>query len=155
MTAPQPPPVMALDKLHDFYQPAPVSWTPHTVGWYIVFGMVALLLLWFAVREGRRWMRNRYRREALRELASTQPEQLSALLKRTALAAWPREQVASLSGDRWIGFLVESSAIHSFQETPGNRIESIALATTSLSPEERDHLRDLAVQWIRRHRVQA
>ncbi len=152
---PQPPTAAVLGKLHDFYQPAPVSWTPQTIGWYIVFGIVALLLLWFVVREVRLWMRNRYRREALRELASASPEQLSALLKRTALAAWPREQVASLSGDKWLSFLVESSAIHSFQEAPGNRIEAVALAKTSLSGEEQDHLRDLAAQWIRSHRVQA
>jgi hypothetical protein len=156
MTAstPQAPSAAALEKLHDFYQPAPVPWTPQTIGWYVVFGIVALLLLWFTVREARRWMRNRYRREALRELASTSPEQLSALLKRTALAAWPREQVASLSGEKWLGFLVESSTIHSFQETPGNRIETVAFATTSLSAEEERRLRDLAAQWIRRHRVQ-
>jgi hypothetical protein len=150
----QPPSAAALNKLHDFYRPSPVPWTPQTIGWYVVFGIVALLLLWFAVREVRRWMRNRYRREALRELSSTSPEQLSALLKRTALAAWPREQVASLSGDRWLSFLVESSAIHSFQESPGNRIEVAALAAASLSAEEQHHLKDLAAQWIRRHRVQ-
>jgi hypothetical protein len=152
---PEPAPVATLGKLHAFYQPGPISWTPQTIGWYIVFGFGALFLLWFVVREVRHWKLNRYRREALRELGSTPPEQLSALLKRTALAAWPREQVASLSGDKWIGFLVESSAIHSFQEYPGDRIEAIALAAASLSPEEESHLKDLAAQWIRRHRVQA
>jgi Domain of unknown function (DUF4381) len=153
-SAPQPPTAAALDKLHDFYQPVPVSWSPQTVGWYVVSGIGALLLLWFVVREVRLWVRNRYRREALSELASTSPEQLSALLKRTALAGWPREQVASLSGDRWLRFLVESSAIHSFQEAPGNLIEAVALAPASLTAEEQDRLKDLAAQWIRRHRVQ-
>jgi Domain of unknown function (DUF4381) len=145
----------ALDKLHGFYQPSPVPWTPHTLGWYIIFGILALLVVWLTIWEISNWRRNRYRREALRELASTSPEQLSGLLKRTALAAWPREQVASLSGDKWIGFLAESSAIPSFRESPGNLIEQIAFAPSSLSSKDEVVLRDLSAQWIRRHRVQA
>jgi hypothetical protein len=145
----------ALDKLHGFYQPPPVPWTPHTLGWYILFGILVFLITWLTIWEIRKWRKNRYRREALHELASTPPEQLSGLLKRTALAAWPREQVASLSGDKWIGFLAESSAIPSFLENPGNLIEHIAFAPPPLSPGDEAALRDLSAQWIRRHRVQA
>jgi hypothetical protein len=74
MTAP-------LDKLHDFYQPSPPSWRPQTIGWYVVFAIAALLLLWLVIHLVRRWIANRYRREAMRELAHARPEQLSALLK--------------------------------------------------------------------------
>jgi len=157
MTSPasQTAPSAALDKLHGFYQPPPVPWTPQTLGWYIVFGILAVLIVWLTIWEIRRWRQNRYRREALRELASTTPEQLSGLLKRTALAAWPRERVASLSGDTWIVFLAESSAIPAFRENPGNLIEQIAFAPPSLSSEDEAVLRDLSAQWIRRHRVQA
>jgi hypothetical protein len=145
----------ALDKLHGFYQPPPVPWTPQTLGWYIVFGILALLIVWLTIWKIHNWRQNGYRREALRELASSSPEQLSGLLKRTALAAWPREHVASLSGDKWIDFLAESSAIPSFRENPGNRIEQIAFAPPPLSPKDEVVLRDLSAQWIRRHRVQA
>jgi hypothetical protein len=145
----------ALDKLHGFYQPPPVPWTPQTLGWYIVFGILALLVVWLTIWKIRNWRRNRYRREALRELTSASPEQLSGLLKRTALAAWPREHVASLSGDKWIDFLVESSDIPSFRENPGRLIEQIAFASASLSSEDETVLRDLSKRWVRRHRVQA
>lgn len=157
MTLPvsQTAPPAALEKLHDFYQPPPVPWTPQTLGWYVVFGVLALLVVWVTIWKIRNWRHNRYRREALHELASASPEQLSGLLKRTALAAWPREQVASLSGDKWIGFLAESSAIPAFRENPGNLIEQIAFALPSLSSEDEAVLRDLSAQWIRRHRVQA
>jgi hypothetical protein len=145
----------SLDKLHGFYQPPPVPWTPQTPGWYIVFGILALLIVWLTIRTIRHWRQNRYRREALRELISTSPEQLSGLLKRTALAAWPRQQVASLSGDKWIGFLAESSAMPAFRDNPGRLIEQIAFASASLSSEDEVVLRDLSARWIRRHRVQA
>ena len=61
---------------------------------------------------------NRYRRQALAELSqiehapkSASPELLSkltVLVRRTALAAFPREQVAPLIGPAWLSFLDRS-----------------------------------------------
>jgi hypothetical protein len=144
----------SLDKLHDFYQPPPPAWTPQTIGWYVVFAVIALLAMWMTIHTLRRWLANRYRREALRELALLQPEQFSTLLKRTALSAWPRDRVASLSGDTWLKFLNESAKSNSFQQTPGNRIEEIALRSATLSSEDEHTLRKITAEWIRRHRVQ-
>ena len=148
-------PNATLDKLHDYYQPAPPAWIPHTIGWYLLFGIVALLLLWFGIHTIRRWLANRYRREALRELAVATPDQFSALLKRTALAAWPREKVASLSGDAWLKFLSDAGTAESFQSAPGNRIEELALRADSALVEDEQALRTTVAKWIRRHRVQA
>jgi hypothetical protein len=145
MTAP-------LDKLHDFYQPALPSWRPQTIGWYVVFGIAALLLLWLAVHIIRRWLADRYRREALRELAQTRPEELSELLKRTALSLWPREAVASLSGEAWLRFLDESARSELFQSAPASLLEEIALRPVSLSSEDESALRNAAALWIRKHR---
>jgi Domain of unknown function (DUF4381) len=144
-----------LSKLHDFYYPPPISWKPQTIGWYTLFAVLALALMWFAYHAVRRWHHNRYRRLALKELPNTPPELLSALLKRTALAAWPRDTIASLTGSRWLAFLTRTSSLDSFQHLPGSHIEEIALSPTPRSPDEERRLRDLAAKWIRRHRVQA
>ncbi len=69
-----------LDNLHDFYQPPPPAWTPQTIGWYFLFAIAGLLLLWAVAHLIRAWLANRYRREALNELALLPPEQFSALL---------------------------------------------------------------------------
>ena len=53
----------------------------------------------------RHWQRNAYRREALRALETADGRDISAILKRAALAAFPREQVASLNGAAWLAFL--------------------------------------------------
>jgi hypothetical protein len=148
MTAP-------LDKLHDFYQPPPPSWMPQTIGWYVLFTIIGLLLLWFGIHSIRKWLADRYRREALRELPTIPIDQLSALLKRTALSAWRRERVASLNGKEWLGFLDASSSERGFDRAPGNRIEDVALHRTALSEQDERELRRLAAAWIRRHRVQA
>lgn len=147
MTAP-------LDKLHDFYQPSPPAWTPQTIGWYVVFVLFSLLIVWLIFHTVRHWMRNRYRREALRELAATSPDQFSTLLKRTALAAWPRERVASLNGEAWLTFLSDTAADGAFHHAPGSLIEDIALRSTLLSAADEQTLRQLTANWIRRHRVQ-
>jgi Domain of unknown function (DUF4381) len=141
-----------LDSLHDFYRPLPPSWRPQTVGWYVVFAIAALLLLWLSLHLIRRWQQNRYRREALTELARIEATQFSALLKRTALSAWPREEVASLSGPAWLRFLDSSAPEPSFVLAPGNRLEEIAFSVQKLSSEDESALRAAAGAWIRQHK---
>jgi hypothetical protein len=145
----------ALEKLHGFYQPTPPAWTPQTIGWYALFSILVMSLLWVAARMIRSWLGNRYRRQALKELVAASPNQFSALLKRTALAAWPREKIASLSGDAWLKFLNEVAPSDIFQRAPGNRIEEIAFHQGVVSIEDEKALRLLTAEWIRRHRVQA
>jgi Domain of unknown function (DUF4381) len=148
-------PNAALEKLRDYYQPVPPSWRPQTIGWYVLFAIVALSLLWLAGSMIRGWFKDRYRREALQELATATPGQFSALLKRTALCAWPREKVASLSGEAWLDFLNGAVGRNLFQSTPGNLIEEIAFHENKASPDEEQALRAFVAEWIRRHRVQA
>lgn len=95
----------ALRSLHDIAVPPPVSWMPQTWGWAVLAGLLGLALLVWALKTWRRYRRNAYRREALRMLGDIErllqtPEkhaealhQLAEVLKRTALAAWPRAHV--------------------------------------------------------------
>ena len=72
-----------------------------------------------AWRIGSHRRRNRYRREALRTLAVIESQadhrpgkvasQIAALLKRTALAAYPRRRIAKLHGADWARFLCQSA----------------------------------------------
>ncbi len=142
-----------LDKLHNFYQPPAPAWTPQTVGWYILFAIVGLVVIWMAVHLVRGWFANRYRRAALQELTLLPPSEFSALLKRTALEAWPRERVASLSGVGWLKFLNEAVGNDAFHLAPADLIEEIALQKVTLSNEDEHALREAVATWIRRHHV--
>jgi len=94
-----------LSNLRDIVVPPAVSFWPPAAGWWVV-GAACLIAAGIAVAAAMRHRRrNAYRREALRELASADARDISAILKRAALAAFPREQVASLSGPAWLAFL--------------------------------------------------
>ena len=115
----------SLERLHDIAVPPPVSWWPPAPGWYVVGAVVLVIAgvaLWVAVS---RWWKNRYRRAALRELDQLPRSGVAALaelLKRTALAAYPRERVASLTGEPWLKFLNETGHTEEFTRVPGNVI---------------------------------
>ena len=111
------PQLLAL--MNDIARPGPVPWTPQTVGWVVVALWLAAVLVLVAVSGIRRWRANRYRRDALAALsaiaarADREPalaaQQLATLLKRTALVAYPRAEVASLYGAAWAAFLCRSA----------------------------------------------
>lgn len=116
MSAPPLPEVFgnyALDDFVEVVSPADISWLPQTTGWL----WLGAILLAFGLHRGWRWLRhwyrNRYRREAATALAQLTSRgdsnatiaEINRLLKLTALAAFSREQVASLSGDDWVKFL--------------------------------------------------
>lgn len=119
MSAPPLPEVFgnyAIRGIQEVMPPEPVSWWPATSGWLVV---AAILLAWLARlgwRRWRLWQRDRYRREALAQLAMLAQEPTERLqstaiiLKITALAAYPRQEVASLSGDQWLDWLSRRGA---------------------------------------------
>jgi len=108
-----------------------------------------------------RWQRNRYRRQALLELSAIRAgaagslHLLPALLKRTALAVWPRETVAALSGAGWHRFLDDSAQINQFCSGAGELLDQLAYETgqaTTLAAAEQSRLLDSAELWLKQHR---
>ncbi|MBZ9656353.1 DUF4381 domain-containing protein [Phyllobacterium lublinensis] len=107
---------LALKSLADIVAPEPVSLLPQTWGWVLV----AILLLALIVVAYWHWLRrrraNRYRREALELLDQLESDgdeatisaEVPKIVKRVALAAWDRNEVASRSGSEWVAFLQNS-----------------------------------------------
>jgi hypothetical protein len=155
----------SLDLLHDIVLPPSTDWWPLAPGWLWLLAALAVLVLWMALRSFVHWQHNRYRREALAELArlaAATPfaggeDKLAAmaeLLKRTALSAWPREQVASLTGQAWFEFLDRAGKTR-FSEGLGARMQqSIYQGGGQVLDDPAMHTLVAEIRaWIKQHRV--
>ena len=98
----------SLDALHPIFIPEPVGFFPLTDGYLAILVFlvsIAITLLAFAVQAFRR---NRFKREALRELKAMRetlsPAPLFELLKRVALSCDERARVASLSAPELLAY---------------------------------------------------
>jgi len=111
---------------------------------WIVLGIivaVVLIIFWQLLSFHRR---NAYRRAGLQLLANARTVyDISVILKRVALAAFPREQVASLYGRDWMIFLKQSC--------PESRFSEIDVSISS--DKANNDLIKQAGFWIRHHRV--
>ncbi|TWU67116.1 MULTISPECIES: DUF4381 domain-containing protein [Crateriforma] len=102
----------SLDRMHDIVQPADVSWWPPAPGWYVVMAMILAIMIWVMFRWWQRYQADAYRRSALAELnhASTVAD-VSAVLRRAALAVNDRTLIAGLSGTNWAQWLADSAPV--------------------------------------------
>ena len=148
--------------LVDIPLPPAVSLWPQT--WTLRIA-IALLIACAAIGLWRfihRWRASRYRREALAELdrigcdkgAGEDREQLAALsllVRRTALAAFPREAVAPLAGGAWLAFLDRSYGGQGFSQGAGRLLASAPYRCEPPDGSELRSLAELVRQWIRVH----
>ena len=150
-----------LQNLNDIIVPGPVDWWPPAPGWYVLGAIALITLVVLAVRLWRRWQGNCYRRQAMTELAlirsQASPErlqQLPVLLKRAALSAWPREEVASLTGLAWHRFLDESAGMDHFCSGAGDTLDQLAYAGSgeaSPADPELHQVLEATEFWLKNH----
>jgi flagellar biosynthesis/type III secretory pathway M-ring protein FliF/YscJ len=158
----------ALDTLADVVVPQPTPWTPQTWGWAALALLVFVLVVWVIVRAVRRRRANRYRVEALAELTALESRVaddserasavavLPALLKRVALAAWPRAEVASLSGSAWVRFLRAHAGRSDFPDDAAQLLADGEYQTATLgalSAADAQRIAGHVRRWIEAHRV--
>ncbi|MCB1850406.1 MAG: DUF4381 domain-containing protein [Gammaproteobacteria bacterium] len=147
--------------LREFHLPDPISWWPPAPGWWGVLLLCLLLAVTFrAVRHSRR--RGELKRASLARLEQINEQfrrdadtarlatELSVLLRRIALSLYPRQQVAALTGDAWLGFLDEHLAVNgggsTFREGVGR-----VLCDAPYNPDctvDANALIELIRQWI-------
>jgi len=160
MSAPPLPEAFGNYALGDFIEvisPASISWLPQTPGWLLVAAVIA----WYAGRWARRrliqWYRNRYRKEALARLEAISSSdkclnELSTLLKITAVAAYDRPEAAQLTGRPWPEFLNRKCDSDPFDDELSALLAEGIYRQVALSDAQRDRLLGAARQWITRHR---
>lgn len=151
-----------LAQLRDIHLPSPVTWWPPAPGWWALAAVVLALLIAALLHWRRRRQRRRYRRLALGEARALYAQwqrhgdgqryqqAVNRLLKQTALAAYPQQQVAALNGADWLAFLDAQLRRPCFTE-PGLR-EFGALYGPQPQAPAPERLHEAAQLWIRSHR---
>ncbi|SFU02247.1 protein of unknown function [Algoriphagus locisalis] len=141
--------------LGQIYEPPPVSFTFETVGWAILGGLLmmgVLVILFFAIRK---YLRNRYRREALEALAKLETDQNSfpqvlVILKRVAMQVFGREKVGTLYGSSWLSFLDKTGkqvALLKYEK----QIEALIYQDKIPDDAARREILVQAQKWIKTH----
>lgn len=154
--------------LRDIAVPEPVGlWPPAPFVWVLlsVAGVGLALLIWRGVA---RWRAGAYRRAGLVLLAQIEArwvtpghdvvalQELSVLLKRVALAAFPRKQVAPLYGEDWLRFLDRTCEGCTFATGPGELLSAATYARSEgsrINTNDGNQLMRLARTWIKGHRL--
>lgn len=143
--------------LKELALPEPVSWFPATAGWLVVGALLLAILVGLVWWRRRAWQRARYRREALVRIDAMRgsAEALSELplvLRTTALAAFPRAEVAGLRGGAWLAWLNEHGGC--FDPADAESLDLLPYdprAASKLAPGAMARLVDASRAWVKGH----
>lgn len=99
--------------LHDIHLPAAVSWWPPAIGWWLLMLLaIASVAAWLWLR--RRKRQRKWRADALVALRAIEQDyqqhgdsvrvvnELSVWLRRVCVSIFPRQEIASVTGQRWL-----------------------------------------------------
>jgi len=114
--------------LRDIQIPEEISWWPPAVGWWVLVVLIPLCVYLIyrlykritrktALKTAKKYFRTLRDNEQLSKQEKL--AELSSLMRRTAVSLYPREEVASLTGDDWLNFLDESIANRGFNSDTG------------------------------------
>ena len=148
-----------LAKLKEIDLPEAISYFPQTTAWYILFGVVAFLILFLFWKQYKHYQNNKYRRIALAELSKIESKkvykEIPELVKRVALVFSDREEIASLNGNAWLEFLNKSYKDNGFTSDAGNLFIDLAYSSQTRIDQyqqgEFETLTSLISEWIKKH----
>ncbi|RHW76985.1 DUF4381 domain-containing protein [Colwellia sp. RSH04] len=150
-----------LEKIVEPPPPEAISWLPQTIGWKITFVILFFYLCFKVIAEYKKYKRNAYRRNALAWLKQYQSDeewyyrQLPVLLRKTAITAYDRTKITSLTGSDWDSWLDSQCKETDFTASCSMVLHQLAFAPEfNLSSQEKQILLQHVSTWIKHHRGQ-
>ena len=147
--------------LGPLFEPAPVVFQFETPGWYVVFGILGLLIFIMTIKAILKYHKNAYRRQALVLLKtienkfSTEQDvkcinDTMVLLKQVSLTTFNRNEVAELNGKAWLEYL-DSKAKHSTFVQLENAVFQALYQNKLEQPQSAQQVFTNARNWIKHH----
>jgi hypothetical protein len=151
------------DQLGKLIEPEPVPLTFGAPGWYVVGGLLlvlVLLLVWLIVRHYRI---NLYRQHALVLLADTEQKynevqnfdllvyEADMLIKRIAMSRYGRENVSALRNGQWIEFINSKWHERSFGAQDEKLFNQVYQSQQSVSADDASLFVEKTKRWIKKH----
>lgn len=140
-----------MELMHPVVYPEPISYFPATIAWLIIAVWLMAILILVTINRVQKYRADGYRREAVRRIQTisceehTAAQEIASLVKRTAIAAYSRGEVASLTGTRWCRFLSDTS--EQISES-----EAALVAEAAYEPDVRvEDVKQVAILWVRSH----
>lgn len=159
-----PPNSYVLKGIMDVQVPESIAWFPQTLGWQILFTLLSALMLFVIYRATKIHHKNRYRRQALKDLSeinSDRPYQATCalfhLMKRIAVHL--DKTNASKSGDDLLQFFVltkTSRYVHFHHALSKRALNEIWFpeAKFTLIPEQAEVLISQFREWVIHHTIE-
>ncbi|MEM9912940.1 MAG: DUF4381 domain-containing protein [Pseudomonadota bacterium] len=131
-------------------EPAPISLMPQTLGWpislLVLAGVVVIVIR--HVLKVRHAEAYRHAALAALDMAGTAPAEVALVLRQTALAAYPRADVAGLYGQDWLDFLASTGGQSGFKDREGQALVRLPYSDEKTLPAPTV---ELVRAWIREH----
>lgn len=148
----------------ELMEPEAIAFSFAAPGWIIVLVLILLVLLAFAIWKLYQYKKNKYRRLAIKELSALNNgnKEISnvilntvSLLKRVAITAYGRNEVASIHGSHFLQFLQSKTNATIFSD----EVEIIFTkhlyegCKAEVSSEKLALLHQQSMNWINEHHV--
>lgn len=150
--------------LKDIHLPVAIDWWPPAIGWWLLAGLILLLLV-FLIWLYRKLTRKTAVKTAKKQLLTIQQDTqldgvqqltaLSSLLRRVAISLYPRDEIASLTGEAWLQFLDKSMQGAAFTSGIGQALKDAHYQKTVPENLNMSELFRLCENWLNAQTKQA
>jgi len=150
-----------LDMLRDIHLPGEISAWPPAPGWWflLIFSILLIIAVFWLLRKNYLQKKLfRLSQSAISELELAYDKhqdpyllvkEYSSLIRRIALARFPRQQIASLTGKLWLEFLDESAGLSVFNSEAGKLLIHGPYQKSENSVKHLDELKQAIHLWIK------
>lgn len=165
---PHPPQQQPVLELEDIHLPASPAFWPPAPGWWIAATLL-IALVGFAFYKLLKYRNKRKQQQKILNVLSSFEQDLkegkgsesianiNRLLRRLALMHYPRQQVASLTGSQWLGFLDTTGATTAFTKGAGRILEDgpyVAQLPENFDSFDSEGLIKAVTQWVKKINTQ-